>query len=45
MFPGLTTDEQTTVIDALRAAVGRHPDAKAATGEPMDRQSAGAAAR
>jgi perosamine synthetase len=45
MFPGLTTDEQTTVIDALRAAVGRHPDAKAATGEPRDRQSAGAAAR
>jgi dTDP-4-amino-4,6-dideoxygalactose transaminase len=45
MFPGLTSDEQTTVIDALRAAVGRHPDATAAAGEPRDRQSAGAAAR
>ena len=24
MFPGLTDDEQTTVIDAVRAVVGRH---------------------
>ena len=31
MFPGLTDDDQATVIEAVRAVVGRH----AATAEPM----------
>jgi dTDP-4-amino-4,6-dideoxygalactose transaminase len=45
MFPGLTTAEQATVIEAVRAAVGRHPDPRLAAGEPAGRESAGAVAR
>ena len=45
MYPGLTTAEQETVIEAVRAAVGRHPDPRLSVGEPAGRESAGAVAR
>jgi len=40
MFPGLSEAEQATVIEALRAAVGRHADPGLSTGERADRDTA-----
>jgi dTDP-4-amino-4,6-dideoxygalactose transaminase len=40
MFPGLSEAEQATVIEALRAAVGRHADPGLSIGERADRDTA-----
>jgi dTDP-4-amino-4,6-dideoxygalactose transaminase len=45
MFPGLTDDEQGTVIEALSAAVGRHADPRLVAGDRAGLDAAGAAAR
>jgi perosamine synthetase len=45
MYPGLPEADQATVIDALRAAVARHPDPVLARGIAADRTEAGVGAR
>ena len=45
MYPGLPEADQATVIDALRAAVARHPDPVLARGTAADRTEAGVGAR
>ena len=45
MYPGLPEADQATVIDALRAAVARHPDPVLARGIGADRTEAGVGAR
>ncbi|HEX7222453.1 MAG TPA: DegT/DnrJ/EryC1/StrS family aminotransferase, partial [Candidatus Limnocylindrales bacterium] len=45
MYPGLPEADQATVIDALRAAVARHPDPVLARGKAADRTEAGVGAR
>ncbi len=45
MYPGLPEADQATVIEALRAAVARHPDPDLARGIAADRTEAGVGAR